>query len=482
MVTELQEYYVSPHDVQSETELQSLGVDLYGPIDIVINTYVPPDDEPRIIETAEGTADLIHGYGVSSISTSDSDGDTVADISDCNMHDPTIYGDAPEVCGDNIDQNCNGFDEGCLSETCMDITRCVDDLCIYSGDELNHTYDKNCTLIGNDYYDEIGISKLISYEQSSVHDSWVIDVAKIARKKSTNASVAYSATFDTSGAMVGLSMMATYNIDLTANDFDQLSKGCKYTPNIGSHCYIGGDDQRYLVNENGVDYSSWYSFLLLDGDEDFLTFPGSCEDWWDHDGESCTIEELVIIKDEAGCGYNHSAAQNSIYEVECPGVHRIFQGLITNDTYSSNYSLGSIGDTDNSITATQIIQDRHSSGSIAEEKTTSIVVQWLTGSPFSITKDEEWTGSNDGITARDTNCYSSGGGCGELAKPWMCTQTTRYANGDLEPTGVALDPCMDDMEAQALLGLSGITEGPGTCVEWWTHIDTRTGQTVTCID
>ncbi len=46
----------------------------------------------------------------------DQDGQTVSE-GDCNDLDDTIYTGAPEVCGDGIDQDCDGEDESCVIET-----------------------------------------------------------------------------------------------------------------------------------------------------------------------------------------------------------------------------------------------------------------------------------------------------------------------------------------------------------------------------
>lgn len=45
--------------------------------------------------------------------TEDSDGDGVIDELDCAPDDATTYAGAPEVCGDAIDNNCNGSADGC---------------------------------------------------------------------------------------------------------------------------------------------------------------------------------------------------------------------------------------------------------------------------------------------------------------------------------------------------------------------------------
>jgi len=52
----------------------------------------------------------------------DRDGDGFLQSQDCNDRDASIYPGAPEICGDGIDNNCDGVvDEGCGGPTCTDI-------------------------------------------------------------------------------------------------------------------------------------------------------------------------------------------------------------------------------------------------------------------------------------------------------------------------------------------------------------------------
>ena len=48
----------------------------------------------------------------------DQDGDGVAWCNDCDDSNPSVYPGAPEVCGNHVDDNCNGVvDENCPGET-----------------------------------------------------------------------------------------------------------------------------------------------------------------------------------------------------------------------------------------------------------------------------------------------------------------------------------------------------------------------------
>jgi hypothetical protein len=48
----------------------------------------------------------------------DADGDGLIWCNDCNDDDPSVHSGAPEICGNQIDDNCNGVvDEGCPATT-----------------------------------------------------------------------------------------------------------------------------------------------------------------------------------------------------------------------------------------------------------------------------------------------------------------------------------------------------------------------------
>ena len=65
----------------------------------------------------------------------DFDGDGVLDANDCNPADPDIYPEAPEILGDNIDQDCDGADGD------------ADDL-----DADGHSNDEDCAPLDGDIH------------------------------------------------------------------------------------------------------------------------------------------------------------------------------------------------------------------------------------------------------------------------------------------------------------------------------------------
>ncbi len=86
----------------SGTEPVDTGVEDSG----VVDTGTEPTDT--------GTEDT--GGTDSGSSTNDADGDLVYDEADCAPNDASIHPYADEVCGDGVDQDCDGADEACPVE------------------------------------------------------------------------------------------------------------------------------------------------------------------------------------------------------------------------------------------------------------------------------------------------------------------------------------------------------------------------------
>jgi len=80
-------------------------------------------------------ASLLGGCITQSTQLYDFDGDGVPDANDCNPADDTIYPEAPEILGDNIDQDCDGADGD------------ADDL-----DADGHSNDEDCAPLDGDIH------------------------------------------------------------------------------------------------------------------------------------------------------------------------------------------------------------------------------------------------------------------------------------------------------------------------------------------
>ena len=87
---------------------------------------INPDAKEICGDQIDNDCDFTVDDGCPGVNCQDSDGDswgvgTACKVSDCNDGDSTIYPYAAEVCGDGKDNNCNGtIDEGCTGVSCND--------------------------------------------------------------------------------------------------------------------------------------------------------------------------------------------------------------------------------------------------------------------------------------------------------------------------------------------------------------------------
>ncbi len=121
-----------PEDTGTQADTSTSGDDTAFPADSAEDSGEPVDTaigEDTAVEDTDIPADTATGdtdaddsgttdsdTGTGTPAATDTDGDLVYDEADCAPIDPAIHPYATEVCGDGIDQNCDGLDEACPVE------------------------------------------------------------------------------------------------------------------------------------------------------------------------------------------------------------------------------------------------------------------------------------------------------------------------------------------------------------------------------
>jgi len=123
----------------------SMGKDRFG-FDVAVdqkNIIVgAPFAGGNVIFDGPGASYIFKSPSCPSQQSTDNDSDSFDSTVDCNDNDPTIYPGAPEICGNGIDENCDGIDDICSGSCDMDF--------IFTSQAQVNAFDPTCeTIQGN---------------------------------------------------------------------------------------------------------------------------------------------------------------------------------------------------------------------------------------------------------------------------------------------------------------------------------------------